>query len=73
MDSLRARLQEAEQNHEAIGHFNISDLVALKAVFAAAQEMIAPVIVGLSVDAVKQAATSRLRLFNERRHVAQSA
>jgi ketose-bisphosphate aldolase len=48
MNSLRDRLQQAQQSHQAIGHFNISDLVALKAVFAAAQELKVPVIVGLS-------------------------
>lgn len=48
MNSLRDHLQEAQQNHQAIGHFNISDLVALKAVFAAAQKLKVPVMVGLS-------------------------
>jgi len=48
MNSLRDRLQRAQQNHEAVGHFNVSDLVVLKAVFAAAQELKVPVIVGLS-------------------------
>ena len=46
--SLRDCLQQAEQDHQAIGHFNISDFVALKAVFSAAQELKVPVIVGLS-------------------------
>jgi len=48
MNSLRDFLQRAQDNHQAIGHFNISDLVAIKAVFAAAQELKVPVIVGLS-------------------------
>jgi len=48
MNSLRDCLQQAQQNHQAIGHFNLSDLVALKAVFAAAREVDVPVIVGLS-------------------------
>lgn len=48
MNSLRDRLQQAQQSHRAIGHFNVSDLVALKAVFSAAQELKVPVIVGLS-------------------------
>lgn len=48
MNSLRDHLQQSQQNHQAIGHFNISDLVALKAVFAAAQELKVPVMVGLS-------------------------
>src|SRR5271168_247150 len=48
MNSLRELLQEAQQGGRAIGHFNISDLVLLKAVFAAARELNLPVIVGLS-------------------------
>lgn len=48
MHSLRDHLQEAQQSGKAIGHFNISDLALLKAVFAAARELNVPVIVGLS-------------------------
>ena len=48
MPSLRNLLQEAQEKGVAIGHFNISDLVLLKAVFAAAQEVNVPVLVGLS-------------------------
>jgi len=48
MHSLRNLLQEAQENGVAIGHFNISDLVLLKAVFAAARELNVPVLVGLS-------------------------
>lgn len=48
MNSLRELLQRAQQSHQAIGHFNISDLVALRAVFAAGRELNLPVIVGLS-------------------------
>jgi len=48
MQSLRHFLQEAQQSGVAIGHFNISDLVLLKAVFAAAREQNVPVLVGLS-------------------------
>jgi fructose-bisphosphate aldolase class II len=48
MKSLRDLLQEAQQNGVAIGHFNIADLVLLKAVFAAAQELKVPVLIGLS-------------------------
>jgi fructose-bisphosphate aldolase class II len=48
MPSLRNLLQEAQEKGAAIGHFNISDLVLLKAVFAAAQEVNVPVLVGLS-------------------------
>jgi ketose-bisphosphate aldolase len=48
MHSLRELLQKAEQGGVAIGHFNISDFVLLKAVFAAAREQNVPVLVGLS-------------------------
>jgi fructose-bisphosphate aldolase class II len=48
MHSLRDLLQDAQQTGKAIGHFNISDLVLLKAVFAAARELNVPVLVGLS-------------------------
>jgi ketose-bisphosphate aldolase len=48
MHQLRNLLQEAQQNGVAIGHFNVSDLVLLKAVFAAARELNVPVLVGLS-------------------------
>ncbi len=48
MTHLRNQLEEAESNGVAIGHFNISDLVLLKAVYEAAQELKAPVIVGAS-------------------------
>jgi fructose-bisphosphate aldolase, class II len=45
---LRDVLKQAEENHAAIGHFNVADLVLLKAVFAAAQELKVPVIIGVS-------------------------
>jgi ketose-bisphosphate aldolase len=48
MQHLRDLLQQAQQNGVAIGHFNISDLVLLKAVFAAARELNVPVLVGAS-------------------------
>jgi fructose-bisphosphate aldolase, class II len=48
MYQLRNLLEEAQRNGAAIGHFNISDWVLLKAVFAAAQELKVPVIVGAS-------------------------
>jgi fructose-bisphosphate aldolase, class II len=48
MKSLRDLLQGAQQGGRAIGHFNISDLLLLKAVFGAAQEQKVPVLVGLS-------------------------
>lgn len=48
MEMLRKILEEADRNAVAIGHFNTSDLTALKAVFEAAQELKVPVIVGVS-------------------------
>jgi fructose-bisphosphate aldolase, class II len=48
MDSLRKVLQEADANKFAVGHFNISDWVALKAVFEAGRELNVPVVVGVS-------------------------
>jgi ketose-bisphosphate aldolase len=48
MNSLRNHLQKAAETKRAIGHFNISDLVLLKATFAAARELDVPVLVGLS-------------------------
>lgn len=48
MQTLRAILQQAEANRVAIGHFNISDLIALKAVFEAARNLKVPVVVGVS-------------------------
>jgi fructose-bisphosphate aldolase, class II len=48
MKTLREVLREAQQNKVAVGHFNISDLTGLKAVFESARELRVPVIVGLS-------------------------
>lgn len=48
MNQLRAVLEEAQRNQVAVGHFNVSDLVLLKAVFASARELTVPVIVGAS-------------------------
>ncbi len=48
MRTLRQVLSEAQQNKFAIGHFNVSDLAGLKAVFESARELRLPVIVGLS-------------------------
>jgi ketose-bisphosphate aldolase len=48
MKTLRAVLQDAQGRGEAVGHFNISDLVLLKAVLSAARELNVPVVVGLS-------------------------
>lgn len=48
MQTLRDVLKQAQQRGVAVGHFNISDLVLLKAVFDAAQELRVPVLVGAS-------------------------
>lgn len=48
MKTLREVLGEAQRNKVAIGHFNVSDLAGLKAVFESARELHVPVIVGLS-------------------------
>lgn len=48
MDNLKKLLEAGQANGTAIGHFNISDWVLLKAVFTAAQELKVPVIVGVS-------------------------
>jgi fructose-bisphosphate aldolase, class II len=48
MHVLRDVLKQTQKNGVAIGHFNIADLVLLKAVFASAQELKVPVLVGAS-------------------------
>ncbi len=48
MHNLRDVLERAQERRVAVGHFNVSDLVLLKAVFAAAQELNVPVVVGAS-------------------------
>jgi len=48
MLSLRNVLAQAQKDGVAVGHFNISDFVILKAVFASAQELKVPVVVGAS-------------------------
>jgi fructose-bisphosphate aldolase class II len=48
MQVLRDILEQAHKNGVAIGHFNIADLVLLKAVFASAQELNVPLLVGVS-------------------------
>ena len=48
MQSLSDVLAQSQKRGTAVAHFNISDLVLLKAVFAAAKELKLPVIVGAS-------------------------
>ena len=45
---LKDILQKAQSDGKAVGHFNIADFVMLKAVFASAQDLKVPVIVGAS-------------------------
>lgn len=48
MQTLRNVLEKAQSDGVAIGHFNVADMVLLKAVFTAARELAVPVIVGAS-------------------------
>ncbi|HDH31311.1 MAG TPA: class II fructose-bisphosphate aldolase [Candidatus Wolfebacteria bacterium] len=48
MQQLKQLIFEAEKKRIAIGHFNISDIAGLKAIFKAAQELNLPVIIGVS-------------------------
>jgi fructose-bisphosphate aldolase, class II len=48
MHTLREVLAQAQEKGVAIGHFNVADLVLLKAVFTSAQELNVPVLVGAS-------------------------
>src|SRR5262245_56414313 len=48
MYALREVLAQAQAAGAAIGHFNVADLVLLKAVFASARELKVPVLVGAS-------------------------
>ena len=48
MQTLRNALKQSERDGAAIGHFNVADLVLLKAVVAAGQNLKVPVAVGAS-------------------------
>lgn len=48
MPSLKETILDAGRRHVAVGHFNISDSVALRAIFEAARELKLPVIIGTS-------------------------
>jgi fructose-bisphosphate aldolase, class II len=48
MRDIRDAVEFARKNRVALGHFNVADLVLLKAVFSAAQELEVPVLVGAS-------------------------
>lgn len=48
MKTLRECVQEARENKIAIGHFNVSNLEAVWAIFRAAKELNQPVVIGVS-------------------------
>ena len=48
MVTLHEILAQAENEGVAVGHFNVSDLVTLKAVFESATDENVPVVVGVS-------------------------
>ena len=48
MNSLIDVIRRAEQNGVAVGHFNISELAALRAITHAAADLRVPVIIGTS-------------------------
>ncbi len=48
MKSLAEHLKEADEKKVAIGHFNISELSALRAIFGTAQKLNVPVLIGTS-------------------------
>jgi fructose-bisphosphate aldolase class II len=48
MHSLSHLLEQSQESGVAIGHFNVSDIGLLKAVFTAAREVQVPVLVGVS-------------------------
>lgn len=48
MKSLRDYIHDAEEQHIAIGHFNISNLEALHGIFNAARSLNLPIIIGTS-------------------------
>jgi fructose-bisphosphate aldolase, class II len=60
MQTLRELLQQAQQKRVALGHFNVSDLVQLKAVFEAARDLHVPVLVGASEGEREFAGTRQL-------------
>jgi fructose-bisphosphate aldolase class II len=48
MTTLREALERAQTTSTAVGHFNVTDLVLLKAVFGAARQLKTPVLIGVS-------------------------
>ena len=60
MRTLNDALLQAQKSRTALGHFNIADLVLLKAVFQAARELDTPVLVGASEGEREFAGTGQL-------------
>ena len=48
MKTLRECVKEADEKGVAIGHFNISNLEALHAIYNAAKNVGVPIVIGLS-------------------------
>jgi len=48
MKKLIEIIKETEENRMAVGHFNVSDIIGLKAVFEAAYKLQLPIIIGVS-------------------------
>ena len=53
MKTLREYIQEAEKKGVAIGHFNISNLEALHAIYNAAKKLNVPIVIGLAEGEAK--------------------
>lgn len=70
MKTLRECIQEAEKNKVAIGHFNISNLEGLHAIYNAAKKLNTPVVIGLSEGEEafvgKEEAVALVRALRER-------
>ena len=48
MKTYKEYLLEADKNGTAVGHFNVSNLEALHAIYNAAKKLNLPIIIGLS-------------------------
>jgi len=60
MQTLNEILQQTQARQVALGHFNVADLIFLKAVFQAAHALSAPVLVGASEGEREFAGTKQL-------------
>lgn len=63
MENLSQIIKNAEKNKTAIGHFNISECVALKGIFKAAQELNLSVLIGVSEGEREFIGTKRAALL----------